>query len=572
MVKLKFTFFFLLSTYFLLAQKGDLLVEHISYIDVENGIALHDQHIFIRDGKIANISDAPIDKNDIDKVDGTGKWLMPGLVDAHIHLFQSGGLYTRPDAIDLRTLQSYEDERVWLYEHADEILRSYLRLGITTVIDVGGPMTNYTIRDQYKGDPMLPNYYCTGPLVSTYQPEAFQIDDPPIIKVKTIEEAKKIVADQLPAQPDFIKIWYIVNPGASAVDNYDIVKATIDESHKHNLKVAVHATQLTTAKLALKAGADILVHSVAREIDQEFIDMMKVSDAALIPTLVVHGGYDRAFSNQLGIDTHDLTYSIPYAIGTLLDVEHIDHQELKEAQAYAAPMLARNEKRDIFRKANLKKLVDQGVTIATGTDAGNIGTLHASSYKDELEAMSEAQLTNAQIIKASTIDGAKVLDKEQLIGTVEIGKQADLIILEDNPLEDLTALYQPEMIIKSGALIDPDILVSTSPEDVAQMQLNAYNLGDIDSFLDAYSDTVKVYDFPNELRYQGKDKMRDNYSGLFESTPDLHCQLIKRIVLGNTVIDQELVTGLNNGGEIKAIAIYKIREGKIQEVYFEIKE
>ena len=572
MVKLKFTFFFLLSTYFLLAQKGDLLVEHISYIDVENGIALHDQHILIRDGKIANISDEPIDKNDIDKVDGTGKWLMPGLVDAHIHLFQSGGLYTRPDAIDLRTLQSYEDERVWLYEHADEILRSYLRLGITTVIDVGGPMTNYTIRDQYKGDPMLPNYYCTGPLVSTYQPEAFQIDDPPIIKVKTIEEAKKIVTDQLPAQPDFIKIWYIVNPGASAVDNYDIVKATIDESHKHNLKVAVHATQLTTAKLALKAGADILVHSVAREIDQEFIDMMKVSDAALIPTLVVHGGYDRAFSNQLGIDTHDLTYSIPYAIGTLLDVEHIDHQELKEAQAYAAPMLARNEKRDIFRKANLKKLVDQGVTIATGTDAGNIGTLHASSYKDELEAMSEAQLTNAQIIKASTIDGAKVLDKEQLIGTVEIGKQADLIILEDNPLEDLTALYQPEMIIKSGALIDPDILVSTSPEDVAQMQLNAYNLGDIDSFLDAYSDTVKVYDFPNELRYQGKDKMRDNYSGLFESTPDLHCQLIKRIVLGNTVIDQELVTGLNNGGEIKAIAIYKIREGKIQEVYFEIKE
>lgn len=569
MIKLKLTFLFVLSSYLLLAQHGDLLIQHVNYIDVEDGSAHIDQHVLIQDGIIVKISDKPIEQGDIQIVHGSGKWLLPGLVDAHIHLFQSGGLYTRPDAIDLRSIKPYQEERSWLYAHADDILRSYLRLGITTVIDVGGPMSNYVIRDRYKDEPLMPSYYCTGPLVSTYQPEAFQIDDPPIIKVRTIEEAKKIVTDQLPARPDFIKIWYIVTPGVSAADSYDIVKATIDESHKHNLKVAVHATQLTTAKLALKAGADILVHSVAGEIDDEFVDMMKASDAVLVPTLVVHGGYDLAFSNQVGLDAHDLTYSIPYAIGSLLDVEHIDHPQLKEAQAYAAPMLARNTKRDIIRKSNLQKLVEEGVTIATGTDAGNIGTLHASSYKDELEAMSDAQLTNAQIIKASTIDGAKVLDKEGLIGTIEIGKIADLIMMDDNPLEDLTALFQPQIVIKSGELINPDALISASPEDLAQMQLNAYNLGDIESFLDVYSDTVKVYGFPDNFRYQGKEKMRANYASFFKSTPDLHCELINRIVLGNTVVDQELVTGLGSDREIRAIAIYKISDGKIQEVYFD---
>ena len=402
MVKLRLIFFFALSSCFAFGQDESLLIEHINYINVENGIAHLNKHILIQDGVISKISDEPIKQLGVDKVNGLDKWLLPGLIDAHIHLFQSGGLYTRPDAIDLRSIKSYDQERNWLYDHADDILRSYLRLGITTVIDVGGPMTNYKIRDRYKDESSLPNYYCTGPLVSTYQPEAFQIEDPPIIKVKTIEAAKKIVTDQLPSRPDFIKIWYIVNPGSSATDNYDIVKATIDESHRHNLKVAVHATQLTTAKLSLKAGADILVHSVAGEIDQEFIDMMKASEAVLIPTLVVHGGYDLAFSNQVDLDNHDLTYSIPYAIGTLLDVRHINHPQLTEAQAYVEPMLARNTKRDIIRKSNLKKLVDQGVTIATGTDAGNIGTLHSSSYKDELEAMSAAQLSNAQIIKAST--------------------------------------------------------------------------------------------------------------------------------------------------------------------------
>ena len=82
-------------------------------------------------------------------------------------------------------------------------------------------------------------------------------------------------------------------------------------------------------------------------------------------------------------------------------------------------------------------LSDAGVVIATGTDAGNIGTMHASSYLAELQAMQKSGMTNWQIIEASTINGAKVLDKEDELGSVRIGKKANLILLDANPVEQI---------------------------------------------------------------------------------------------------------------------------------------
>ena len=154
-------------------------------------------------------------------------------------------------------------------------------------------------------------------------------------------------------------------------------------------------------------------------------------------------------------------------------------------------------------------------------------------------------------------------------GEVKKGKHADLILLNNNPLDDINHLSDIAEVIKDGEIVDRQNLSERSPEELVQMQLNAYNLGNIESFLFPYSDSVKVYGFPNQLRYEGIDRMREGYQSFFEQTPDLHCELINRIVLGNTVIDQEEVTGLANGGVIKAIAIYKIWDGKIQKVYFD---
>ena len=107
-----------------------------------------------------------------------------------------------------------------------------------------------------------------------------------------------------------------------------------------------------------------------------------------------------------------------------------------------------------------------------------------------------------------------------------------------------------------------------TPEQLAQQQLDAYNSGNIEDFLKAYSEDVRVFTFPNTPSFSGKEKMRKIYGPMFKRTPDLHCKLIKRIVQGNTVIDHEEITGLPNGQTIYAIAIYKIVNNKISEIYF----
>ena len=105
-----------------------------------------------------------------------------------------------------------------------------------------------------------------------------------------------------------------------------------------------------------------------------------------------------------------------------------------------------------------------------------------------------------------------------------------------------------------------------SPVHIVQQQLDAYNLRDLDAFMDTYSETIELYNFPDQLIGKGKEAMRKNYGAFFESTPDLHCEIKNRIVIGNKVIDEEYITA--NGSNFSAVAIYEIENGKIAKVTF----
>lgn len=102
---------------------------------------------------------------------------------------------------------------------------------------------------------------------------------------------------------------------------------------------------------------------------------------------------------------------------------------------------------------------------------------------------------------------------------------------------------------------------------LADQQLQAYNNRNIEAFLEPYSDSVKVYLFPNKLLYTGKEIMRREYGKMFKELPQLHCALLNRITIGNKVIDMELVR-IRDGQMMNAVAIYTIRNGKIAEVLF----
>lgn len=107
-----------------------------------------------------------------------------------------------------------------------------------------------------------------------------------------------------------------------------------------------------------------------------------------------------------------------------------------------------------------------------------------------------------------------------------------------------------------------------TPTSLVQQQLEAYNKGDIDAFLEPYAQDVEIYDFPNTLTNKGKDKIRPIYESMFDKYKNLHCKLVNRIIDGNTIIDQEQVTFEEGGRAYGAIAIYKIENNKIAKVYF----
>lgn len=566
---------FIFSNYFF----AQTFITNVTIVDVEKQKLRSNQTVIITDDLISNIqkSKDKILPENATIIDGKGKYLIPGLIDAHIHFFQNGGLYTRPDAIDLRKFKNYDQELAYVKTDMETKLRRYTQNGITTVIDVGANYHLLKQRNDFTDKSFSPSIFITGPLLTTYEPEVYEGlgEDEPFTLTKTIEDGINGVQEQLKYKPDFIKIWYIAGADGLSVEesarkNLPIIKAIINEAHKNNLKVAVHATQRITAQLAIENGADFLVHSVDDEvIKDDFVELLKKNKTILCPTLIVHSGYINTFGQNLNISDYELQKADAYQLGSLLDLKHLSDTTLVNNYqnfANSEKSIEGLRKKDSISLANLKILSDAGVLIATGTDAGNIGTMHASSYLKELKTMQKSGMSNWKIIQASTINGAKVFDKVNEFGTIDIGKKANLVLLDANPIEDIENVTKINSIFNKGVLIKPNALIEDTPSDLAQRQLNAYNFRNIDAFLEPYADDVEIYSYPDKLLYTGKEKMRKQYSEMFDKTPNLHCELKERIVQGNVVIDKERV---QFGSEIvEAVAIYHIENNKIKRVYF----
>ncbi|MBL0334681.1 MAG: amidohydrolase family protein [Chitinophagaceae bacterium] len=135
---------------------------------------------------------------------------------------------------------------------------------------------------------------------------------------------------------------------------------------------------------------------------------------------------------------------------------------------------------------------DAGVTIATGTDAGNIGTQHMTSFFDELQAMSAAGLSNWQVIQASTYNPALAMGQEKSWGSIGVNKTANMILLAANPLDSLENLKKINLVINKGQVMRPDTFLHASPVMLVQKQLNAYNARNLEAFLEPYADEVEI--------------------------------------------------------------------------------
>lgn len=570
-MKTLFSSIVLLFTIGLFSQ--NLLIENVTIVDVTKGKTVPDQYILIKNGiieKIGNTKEKPM--LEMPSLDAAGTYVMPGMIDAHIHFFQTGSLYTRPDALDMTAVKSYKEELQFAEDLVPDSFNRYLRLGITSIMDVGGPFSNFKIRDSIAAKTMSPNVFVTGPLFSPYQPEALAtLEDVPIYKISSLEDATELFNKMLPYKPDFIKIWYIASKEEPADKNFPMVQHVAKMAHDNGLKLAVHATQKKTAKLAIKAGADILVHSIDDEpADEAFAQLLIANNVTYIPTLIVSENYTKAFLGNPSDHPWDLYYANPETYKSLryfqkytadnitANVKQIWDNEVRITAYYDA----QSEK----MAKSLKFLQDKGVNIVTGTDAGNIGTMHASSYLQEMEAMVKAGLTVPQVLKASTINAAEGFGIDTLLGSVAEGKKADLLVLSKNPLESLNNLNSISITVKDGVVLRTDEILSETPEQIVQRQVNAYNARDINAFMDTYSEDIRVYNFPEELSINGKESMQTQFAQMFENVPNLFCEIKNRIVLGNKVVDREYVRFGENYSSV--IAIYEITNGKISKVTF----
>jgi len=431
----------------------------------DNDVASPDTTIILRGNRIAAVGparDTPVPEG-ARVVDAHGRWIIPGLIDGHVHFFQSGNLYTRPDGADFNAWMPYAKEVARNKARLPFTFRVWLASGVTSVVDIGGPFWNFEVREAARQSDAAPRVAVAGPLISMVDRVKLDLGDPPIIKIASAGEARALVKRELARKPDYIKVWYIHRPEDDLAQQEAIVRATAEEAHAAGVPLAVHATELVVAKSALRAGADYLVHSVEDEpVDDEFISLMRRNSALYCPTLFVELGYKYAFSNTWKATEAEKRLADPEILDSMGDLSRIPPDKIPERVRKAmanppaiglSPVMA----------ANLLKVWNAGIPVAMGTDAGNVGTLHGPSVFREMALMAEAGLTPLQVLRSATVNGARAMRMEDDIGRIVPGRLADLVILDADPLADVANLARVREVVKDGKFYLPEVLVRPIP-------------------------------------------------------------------------------------------------------------
>ena len=494
-----------------------------------------------------------------------GAYVMPGLIDGHVHFFQSGGLYTRPDALDLRAVRPYAEEVRRIQARLPNTFRRYLRSGITGVVDAGGPLWNLDVRARADTTARAPAVTVAGPLISSVARPSLDEGDPPILQITTPEAARDEVRQQVAAGVDLIKVWYIVGNDPSTYR--PVVEATIDAAHAANKRVAVHATQLETARAAVEAGADVLVHSVFdRPVDDAFVRLLRRNDVLYVPTLMVRERYRQVFAQQIDLTTAEHRIGQKAVLGSLTDVQALPdslvpvsiRQRMRRAPTVAS---------DTTAMRNLKRLHDAGVAIAAGTDAGNIGTPHGPALVYEMQLMRAAGLTPRQVLATATAGGARLMGRDDR-GHLKAGMQADLLVLDKNPLADLSHVQSLRRVMTDGRLYAPDALVPRTPTAVVAQARNAFNMHDAAAYLDAFASDVRVRAGTALQAGTGREALAARVRPLFADAPTLHRKVHRQVRVGAMVGVVETVRGhpQHDGPQLRMV-LYRVTDGAIDYVW-----
>lgn len=408
------------------------------------------------------------------------KWLLPGLIDGHVHLSQSGSAFTRPDMITASKIEPYEADQLWLKENLTRILNDYTKLGITTVIDLGGPSANLIHLQNISCMSSCPDIHAAAELISSAPVEELQNEGVTFLSVNKASEAVAAVRMQAQLGARISKFVWTNEAGLTPQQLFELYQPAMSHARDSGLIVAVHVQDLEYAKMAIRAGADLLVHGVmTSEIDDEFISLALENDVTYVPTLTAYEHYLHIFQNRLSFSDFERKVADEYILDSfkrlydeqdkadpmfqalLRYVPFVDKKvetltEFSEQEQALISQLSKlfSSKILSFQRENLRAVLDAGINVGFGTDAGNPGTLHAVSMDGELNAWLESGVSSKEIINAMTYGNAKAYGLSDSLGDISIGNKATFNLLSSDPLTDITNIFQPSAVFKSGELVN----------------------------------------------------------------------------------------------------------------------
>jgi imidazolonepropionase-like amidohydrolase len=422
---------------------------------IKNGVVIINKGIIMAiGGKETLIPD------NAEVIDVAGKFITPGLVDAHVHFSQTGFFDGRRDVLDITDSIDYVKVQERQKKDPYRYYEAYLRSGVTAVYDVGGFSWSLDLQKTAENNLNAPHIAASGLLLTPNNKKDNAVNaalntptDSMDVSLSSGNYGRRIVRYNDGLGATGIKIITLALKDTAFMKNMIAVK---DEIAKRGNKMIVHATKLEQAKQALRFDAKILVHSVEDQpIDEEFIQLAKASNIIYCPTLIVSRGYLNAFKSlKSEFEINDPNHVIDIATKNLLRSSNNFHKYLGSLDLdnilKKQEQQTENSKKIMFD--NLKRIHQEGIIIALGSDAGNPGTLHGISIYDELEAMQSAGIPAKEIIQMATKNGALAMDRLHDFGTLEKGKMADLIILAKNPATDISNMRSITHVMRGGFL------------------------------------------------------------------------------------------------------------------------
>jgi imidazolonepropionase-like amidohydrolase/ABC-type multidrug transport system permease subunit len=437
--------------------RSDTFLIRGARIFVGDGTVIESGSVLVRGGKIAEVYDGPAPDPKTLKaevVEAAGKTILPGLIDVYVHLGAIPGFDS--------DMSNYNPQKSMLRN-----LAAYLYSGVTAVRSVGdNPDRVLKVRSTVRsGEALGSDLMTCGPMFTTpggHGTEYFK-DLPPAtranlekqnLRLSTSSDEARQQVDELKKQGvDCIKAILEAGAGGRVYNRLDtgLFDAIAQQAHADSLPLAVHTGDARDVADAVRAQANSIEHGSFRErIPDALFDQMARQGAFYDPTLSV----GEAFKDFAAGKTDLLKRSLVQQVGP---PELLRGTEEALGSADTEPMRKALSQYPIDMSIavdNLRRANQHGVLLVTGSDAGNYLVIHGPTVQHELQLWVQAGIPPAVALRAATLNAARLLRADDRVGSVRPGNDADLLVVDGNPLDDITATERISLVVFKGERID----------------------------------------------------------------------------------------------------------------------